>query len=449
MKAYLFFFLSLFAFLVISPLLTPHVKAEKPQIVNISIIIENSTNFDVLSSWLDSLNYTHFTFVLWEQIEDSILYNNTRLNKLKLFGEIIPRRDYLQQFSPQDRLTIIDNMIAKYNTKLGYTPKGVMMFIPDAYTLTYLYVKGFDYVQGYCFEQWAIDYMSMKGGFQLPYYASDLHALIPSQSKGIIVFPHNTWDWVDSLKISHDLNTHPINLWKFFGNETLARDYWFKLIGYSLDASNPFGYVSIQFEWQWLLNIGWKDIVKNWIQTLITTRPYTFMTYGETAQWFKQNYPQNPTYTVNFVSPYSNTRIEWLWNNQTRIARIGQYVVSYINYANQSPDKYITQTKSINWGLSSNLDVNCIDISLDYKIDALGGGYLRDKPHTSPYFYTENLENFPAFYYVNNEMIKEIFPLWAKIFLIFALLGICLFFVKRGLRKYRCVTASNYEDICE
>jgi hypothetical protein len=436
MKARLFFSLFLFAFLFISPLLTRYVKAEKPKIITISVLIEDTSNFDVLSSWLDSLNFSHFTFALWENAEDSILYNATRLNKLRQYGEIIPRRDYLQQYSPQDRLTIIDNMIAKYNTTLGYVPKGVMMFIPDTYAANYLYLKGFDYIQGYCFDQWTMDYMSMKGGFQLPYYASDFQALIPSSSKGIIVFPHVTWDWVDSLKISHHLNTHPINLWKFFnGNETLARDYWFRLIDYSLDASNPFGYVSIQFEWQWLLDIEWKDIVKNWIQELITTRPYSFWSYGETAQWFKQNYHQNPTYTVNFVSPFSDTRIEWLCNNQSRIARIGNYVVSYIDYASQNPDKYITQTKSINWGLPHNLDFNCIDISLDYKIDALAGGELRDKPHTSTYLYTEDLIAFPSYYYTNSESMRDTFLQWAKIFLIFALLGICLFFIKRGLRK--------------
>jgi hypothetical protein len=81
------------------------------------------------------------------------------------------------------------------------------------------------------------------------------------------------------------------------------------------------------------------------------------------------------------------------------------------------------------------LDFNCIDISLDYKIDALAGGELRDKPHTSTYLYTEDLIAFPSYYYTNSESMRDTFLQWAKIFLIFALLGICLFFIKRGLRK--------------
>ena len=138
-------------------------EVSRREIVALSMMIESDTRFDSLSVWLDDLNYSKFTFVLWEGAEDNILNNSTRVAKLEEYGEIIPRRCYIQEYTPSTRKAKIDAMITKYNDSLGYVPKGMMDYMPDTYTVQYLLERNFSYVQGYCFDQWVIDYMSDRG----------------------------------------------------------------------------------------------------------------------------------------------------------------------------------------------------------------------------------------------------------------------------------------------
>lgn len=328
------------------------VNSEKTDVVNFSVIIDDASNFDALASWLDMLNFSHFTFCIWECAEDSILSNATRISKLKQYGEIIPRLAYVQQLSPTEREAKVDATIVKYNNSLGCTPKGVFDYIPDTYTARYLYSKGIVYYQGYCFDQWIIDYMSMRGGFQMPYYASDTHVLIPSNQRGIIILPHASWDWIASFKYAHSIQLHPLNLIKrvFSGDVNKAKTYFLNMIDNSLAGSFPFGYVCVQFEWDWCYEEGITSYILDWINTTLTTRNYHFWNFNETAEWFISNFASTPTYHINFVSPYKNESIEWYYSTECRIARIGNNIVSYVDYDQQKNDKYLVQSKSINWG---------------------------------------------------------------------------------------------------
>lgn len=384
------------------------VKAvEHKEVVSFSVIFDwrNANTgfyFDKLACWLDELNYSEFTFVLWEEIEDDILNNSTRVDKLKQYGKIIPRRDYLQQLAPSERKTQIDNMISKYTSKLGLTPKGMMSFIPDTYTVQYLLQKNFTYVQGYCFDQYIIDYMSMRGGFQMPYYANPNHALIPSnQMQGIVILPHSTWDWIESFRITHNMHLHPMNLIKLFNSDvTKAKNYFLSLIDYALNGSEPFGLAICQFEWEWCVDWGYDEHAKDWINTTINTRTYEFWDLETIAEWFKANYQFTPTYHIAFTSPYSNEQIEWSYDLNSRIARIGNKVVSYVDYAKQASDKFLTEAKRVNWAVPSSSS-NCIDNSLEFKIDALGGGELRAPIKTDMYHYSGSLSDFPSHFYSN------------------------------------------------
>ena len=394
--------LLVFSFLVMICLVIlfsiPNIKQYKKEIVVFSVMIEADIDFDYFLSWLKDLNYTHFTFVLWEEAEDNILNNATRVNALKNYGEIIPRRDYLQLSTPQERRNKIDEMVEKYNNSLGYTPKGIMSFIPDTFTVQYLLEKNFSYIQGYCFDQYVIDYMTMRGGWQMPYYANLSHVLVPNSQKSIVVFPHLTWDWIESFRISHHLNTHPLNLKEFFdGDATKAKAYWLSLIDSSLSCSEPFGFAVCQFEWQWLCKEKWENVTKDWICTLVKTQNYAFLNFEETAEWFLTNYSSSPIYKIIFVSPYTGERIEWYYDNRNRIARIGSEIVSYVNYMNQTQDRYLNQIAQMNWGTTPS-ESNCIDYSLQFEIDALGGGYLRSPIKTATFTYKGDLSSFAKFY---------------------------------------------------
>lgn len=379
-------------------------EVSRREIVALSMMIESDTRFDSLSVWLDDLNYSKFTFVLWEGVEDNILNNSTRVAKLEEYGEIIPRRCYIQEYTPRIRKAKIDAMITKYNDSLGYVPKGMMDYMPDTYTVQYLLERNFSYVQGYCFDQWVIDYMSDRGGWQLPYYANPFHVLCPNTDlRGMVVLPHNIWDWVASFRVSQDINSHPLCLkWFFDGDVEKGKDYWLRLIDYSLSGCDPFGYVSVQVEWDFINTGNWVNETKDWFDTLITNRTdYDFWTFEETATWFTQNYQFTPEYSVNFVSPYSDVRMEWYYDLESRVARIGNEVVSYVDYTVQSPDKYITSNKGINWGVPPS-DLNCLDNSLVFEVDALGGGYLRYPVKTDTVTFTGDLADFGSFYGVSH-----------------------------------------------
>jgi len=370
-------------------------------IVTFSIILEKPEYFDELSTWLDDLNYSHFTFAIRDVAMDYILGNSTRVSKLKQYGKIIPEMSYIQTNSTERRASWMDQCIKRYNESLGYVPQGIMSFQPDTYTCNYLLSEGFIYVQGYCFDQYAIDFMTMRGGFQMPYYANTLNVLVPNNEteRGIIILPHSTWDWVESFRVSHEIQLHPQNLISlvFHGYKSVAEEYFLRLIDNSISGSWPFGLAVCQFEWAWCYSGGYSNETKDWIEKVTTTRPYQFWDFEAIANWFKANYSHTPTYEINFTSPYSKEKIEWYYDMKSRIARIGQKIVSYVDYRSQAPDKYLVQAGFIDY-LAPRTESNCIDNSLRFEIDALGGGNNRAPIKTKTYDYAGELQYFPYQY---------------------------------------------------
>ena len=233
----------------------------------------------------------------------------------------------------------------------------------------------------------------------MPYYASSTHILVPSTtSSGIVVLPHSTWDWVASFTVDHSLQAHVDNLMTILhNNRTLAKNYFLSFIDNTFSGSAPFGFVNFQFEWSWTLSWNNTDVAKDWITTLMTEYSQYLVTYEEFVDWFKSNYPTTPEYRINFTSPYDQERIEWYYSNESRVARIGSYVVSYIDYTMQLSDKYLNQTARIYWGNASD-PKNCVDDSLTFYVDALGGGGLRHPPSTLSIPYTGDLRDFSKYY---------------------------------------------------
>jgi len=369
--------------------------------ISISVIIDKNQDFDDLYSWLTSVNYTKFTFVIYSFPNESyILDNFTRVNILKKYGEIIPRLPYYQQNSTSERERLIDDELKKYNDKVGYLPKGIMDYAPDTYSANYALPKGVEYIQGYCFDQWCVDYITERGGFQMPYYASPTHILVPSTTSGdIVVLPHSTWDWIASFTVDHNLQAHVDNLMTIFhNNRTLAKNYFLSFIDNTFSGSEPFGFVNFQFEWSWTLDYNNTDVAKDWITTLMTEYSQSLITYEEFVDWFESNYPTTPEYRINFTSPYDQERIEWYYSNESRVARIGSDVVSYVDYTKQLPDNYLNQNQAINWKGNASDPKNCVDDSLTFNVDALGGGRLRHPPSTLPISYTGDLRDFSKYY---------------------------------------------------
>jgi hypothetical protein len=373
-------------------------QPNQTNIVALSIIIDEASYFDQLAAWLRALNFKNFTFVVVEgATNDYILKNVTRLSVLEQYGKIIPRLSYSQGYEPDNRILNANFTLNEFTEALGYTPKGVMDFIPDTYTSQYLLTRGVEYYQGYCFDQYNIDLMTMRGGFQMPYYANASNVLCPSRSTGgMVILPHSTWDWVASFTVSHNIQLHPVTLMnlKFDGGKSAVKSYFLEMIDETFAGSSPFGYVTVQFEWSWCCRDADTSQVLDWIRTLLSTRPsYNYWTFEEAANWFKANYDQTPTYRIEFTSPYDGEQIEWYYSLSSRVARMGNDVVSYVDYTDQQPDKYLNSYTPLSWKPSSNLPT-VIDNSLQFKVDALGGGYLRAPVATSTFPYGGDLQFF-------------------------------------------------------
>jgi hypothetical protein len=409
---------------------------EQPKFTSLLIILDQPEYADPLIAWLEDLGFRNFTFAVvndqWygQNMSDYWLLNQTRLDALKAYGVLIPQTFIMQQYSLEQRRNIIDGLVDEWVNVVGYAPKGIFDFQPDTYTMNYCESKGFEYVTGYCFDQYSIDWMTERGGWQLPYYASENHVLMPKNvSGGLVVFPHQTWDWVSSFTIQQNLDTHPLSLADiFYGNTSLAKNYFLNLIDSSLEGEEPFAFAPVQFEWGMTCRDNLTGLVTDLIQSLLSTRTYNFWTLQDITTTFKNEYVSTPTYTVDFRSPYDNESIEWFCNRDKRVARVNGEVVSYINYDQQSPDRFLNgtfQPDLTNFSLSKIPD-NCVDDSLNFTIDGLGGGEYRAPIRDNGTVYNGTLADFP-----NENSVPEI-PISLPVILVLTLsMGIICFACKR------------------
>jgi hypothetical protein len=394
----------LFSVLLVSSLLFAPTNSfqtgDTPKIFNLGLIIHdlNATERQWCMNWISQFDpFAKWNFILrwpYRNLDDEVF-----LNFLKARGELICADGYMQLIPQSERESEMDFIVNTFNAH-NVTLKGLFMFQPDTYTLNYVRSNhNFEYYVGYCFEQYTVDYMTMKGGWQLPYYHNPEHALKPAEgNEGLVVFPHVTWDWVSSLTHSHCLNTHIFDVYQWvYHNSSQAVDYCLRLINESLSCSEPFGYACAMFEWEWVLNgQDFNETGTDYYQQIINQYGSICQFYGETTAWFKANCLRTPTYRVTFTSPYDAQQVEWYLDVNYRIARLENCVKSYVIFENQT-ECWLNQTSTVDFSQPSN-ETNCVDNSLKFEIDDLGGGFLRDSAKGGSEYYTGTLTDFPVFH---------------------------------------------------
>lgn len=370
---------------------------ESTQILNLGLIIGdlNATERRWCMNWISQFDpFAEWNFVLWEPFEN--LDDAPFINFLKVRGLLIGAKGYMQSITLAERESGIDSMVNTFKAH-NITLNGFFMFQPDTYTMNYAYFHhNFECFVGYCFDQYVIDFMTMKGGWQLPYYHNTDHALKPAEdNNGLVVFPHDTWDWVSSLTYSHHLNTHILGVYPHIhSNPSDAINYCLKLINDSLSCSQPFGYASAMLEWNWI--IGGQDrneTSANYYQQIINQHGSTCQMYNETTSWFKFHYSKTPTYRITFTSPYDYQQVEWYLDTDYRIARVNNYLKSYVVFEGQT-EYWLNNVSNLDF-YSPASEINCIDNSLEFEIDDLGGGYHRDSAKGGSKYYSGNLADFP------------------------------------------------------
>ncbi|MEM2849205.1 MAG: hypothetical protein QXI36_02900 [Candidatus Bathyarchaeia archaeon] len=381
--------------------------------------IDDENEWQNFVSFLESTDFHNFTFVLdyrfSNYMKNHVMINQTRINFLKNYGKMIPVFSLMiASLSPRERESYADNIFKYWYDHIGEYPKGIFTFMPDTYTVNYLHSKyGILYIQGYCFDQYLIDWMTTRGGWQLPYYASPFHILRPNNvyPRGVVVFPHITWDWVASFTHDHQYSTHILGTYvKFNRNSSLALNYIIYLSEETLGRTTPFGFVSIQAEWGWaLVRPGLIDEFSTLIDYFVS-KGFRCWTYEDVAKWFLTNYDFTPSYHLIFTSPvFQNETIEWFYCLNFRVARIGSKIVSYVDYTAQENDVSLLQKTAINTSKPQSPE-NCLDNSLTFEIDALGGAPNRAPIKTEPYTYTGELKDFPLHYNLHKTTIYSYVP---------------------------------------
>jgi hypothetical protein len=371
---------------------------EKVKIINIGILVDvDSSRATLLKNFVEDLPYTdrlYFVIMEWDVLKD-----DGSVQFMKSRGEIIPAFSYLQTYTPKEREVYVDHYLEVFRARVGSYPKGIFTFQPDTYAANYLQEKyGVSYVMGYAFDQYLIDYMSMRGGWQAPYYASRENIMVPSARRGLVVLPHLTWDWIARYSLNHGYNTHPQNSYLAWGgNAGKALQYMKALIQQTLDGLDPFGYVMVGFEFKRMgLDAGILGMIREYYSWILGEAGGEVMTPSQTVEWFNSHYDGTPEYRISFQSPASGEWVEWLFNTKHRIARSGILVKSFIDYSDQKRDPYLDEKGFINFYQNPTFS-NQIDTSLAFKIDGLGGGVGNPYPRDQGIIYLGPLTLFPLF----------------------------------------------------
>jgi hypothetical protein len=157
------------------------------------------------------------------------------------------------------------------------------------------------------------------------------------------------------------------------------------------------------FEYDWVKAKNRLWIPEEVIGNLTSWDNIELLKLSEITDWFKATYNSTPTYRVSFQSPYSNATIEWYYSTDCRVARVGNYVVSFVDYTVQGSDNFLTTNATVDLE-SEKSATNCIDDSLNFTINALGGATLKAPVTTSSKYYAGDLANFKVQYYSDLEL---------------------------------------------
>jgi hypothetical protein len=389
------------------PLLTvPPIHAQTTQMKNVAITIRIfPENYESFIQWIlpYAENFHNFTLIIGNENNNFtwFLHNQTRIDTLTRYGEVIPFTEFMQVLKPQDRTDYLQkNVIDEWVNHTGKPPVGIFTFQPDTYICNWLKVQNVSYVMGYCFDQYLIDHMTMRGGWQLPYYASTSNVLMPENTTegGTVILPWLTWDWIDSFTLNHCYDTHIVD-GIILPVESFT-DYIMQLIEENSKSCQPYSYTAFSFEYDWLKYLGRLDNASTVLDYLLNNSNFEKLSCGNFTQWFNANYPTTPNYQINFSSPHSKQTIEWIYKLNGRVARTNSSIVSYVNYSNQNFDPYLIAASNVALDQPYSI-TNCIDNSLLFSVNALGGAPNRAPITNQPIPYTGNLKDF-----INLEIIQ-------------------------------------------
>ena len=287
-------------------------------------------------------------------------------------GIMIPEFSFMQTVPPASRAMTARDRFAMFKSVVGEYPRGIFAFQFDTYTLNYLRDShAIEFAVGNVWDQVNLDFMSNRGAFSFPYYASRRNAMVPAtvidDTSALVIPP-----FVISLTDTHHYDSnHLIDLLTHWGD---LEEFKY------LSSSYPF-FTPFFLELDWLLAL--KD--NRMIQAFVEAYRWVFKNFQVVtplffSQIFARHFPKTPEYHVFFRSsnraalPGTAGRlVEWLMNPEVRIARMNGQIVSALRYKVQACDKYLTSSKTIDYtGFRFGENpANMINLDLVFDVDAL------------------------------------------------------------------------------
>lgn len=310
---------------------------------------------------------------------------------------IISEFSFMQTLKPSEREQVVDARFVTYKSVSGSYPSGVFSFQLDTYTLNYVREKfKVNFAIGNVWDQVNIDFMSLRGGFAAPYYASRHHNLIPARTRdeaSVLVIPPLA---IAPTNRYHFDNNHLIDL---YNNDVDMKEFKY------VSLNHPF-FTPFFLELDWLINLNNTEIMRIFVESYTWVyKNFNVVTAEQFAKIFESCFPTTPSYHFVYASSNLNAfpetkgwKIEWLMIPDCRIARVGDKVVSALDYNVQNEDPFLLSSKGINFtGSRFGEDPNnIVNTDLSFDIDDLWQSEYGDRTlkKTGYAVYTGKLEDF-------------------------------------------------------
>jgi len=293
--------------------------------------------------------------------------------KLSGYGDsLIPELSFMQRHEPKNRAGDVDRWFGALKVATGKSPLGFFSFQVDTFTANYASDRyGATFAIGNAWDQVNMDFMSMRGGLALPYYASRRHSLVPASDQDD-----------SSVLVIQPFAIAPADTYHYDNNHIV--DLYYQGVG--LDE---FNYVSLNYpfytpfflELDWVIKLHSTQALENFVQAYKWVyKTFKVVTAEEFTRIFRSRFTGTPEYHFTYKSsslpsfPETVGRtIEWLMTPQARIARVNNNVVTALDYGRQDADPYLEAYKSIDFhGFRFGEDPNnIIDTSLRFDVDDL------------------------------------------------------------------------------
>jgi len=287
-------------------------------------------------------------------------------------GMMIPELSFMQTLPPTRRSRIVIDRWNLFKSVVGEYPAGLFAFQLDTYTLNY--VKDSHKVEfaiGNVWDQVNMDFISSRGAYSFPYYASRRNAMVPARSiedASVLVMQPFA---ISLTNVYHYNNNHLVDLLTHGGNTDEFK---------YLSLNYPF-FIPFFLELDWLLALDDQHMTQAFVEVYSWVfKNFEVVTPLAFAEIFGRSFPTTPEYHVFFKASnnpaFPNTAgltIEWLMNPDVRIARVDGRVISALRYKQQTFDAFLATSKTIDFDGSrfGEDPTNIINLDLAFDIDAL------------------------------------------------------------------------------